>query len=702
VIDTRRCDASDVSRCRGPWPTVAVGNDPSSVAVDRTTDTVFVTNAGDSVDPGTVSVFAGATCNAEDSLGCGRTPVEVPVGVLPVGIYADSANHTVYVPNVDSGNGTTVSMIDSATCNGAHLSECPSTEPPTMTVGAGPDDVDVDQSTHTVYVAQLGGVAVFDADSCNAATQAGCGSVATLTIPSGDAPFAVAVDPVNQTLYTANGDNTVSVFDLRDCNAGDLVGCATQTPTPGTVTVTDSPPGFDGSLWVTVDSANHTVYVPFFHDDALMAFDADDCNSRHLSACAAIVPQEIHTGTEPESAGLDPETQTLYTGNEIDDDVSVIDAARCNAETTTGCRRVPPTIAFAQPAGSVDDPGVHTVYVPSQTGGVGMLNTDTCNAAHPGACPGAPVTFAAEDVPNAAIVNPLTHTLYVANAGNGSDGSVSVVDDRTCNARTQTGCISSSTLEVPAGAAPVAVDVDLATNTVYVAAIGFGGFGTPTYLYVFNGATCDATARTGCSQAPVGVHLGTGVATVAVDQATNTAYVAITPSFGTNTPGTVAVVDGATCNGTVHTGCSSPIASIPVGVDPSQIGVDQATDTVYTANDEDSDYQGTASIINGATCNSTDRAGCSQTAATTAVGFGPFDLTVDQARNQVWVANSQDTSISVIDGAACYGQHENGCARPWPKRSVLDYPDSVAFADGADTAYVGGVATGISIVPITP
>jgi DNA-binding beta-propeller fold protein YncE len=59
----------------------------------------------------------------------------------------------------------------------------------------------------------------------------------------------VQVDPANQTLYTANGDNTVSAFDLRSCNAADLAGCATDTP--GTVTL--PAPGFEVTLWVAVD-----------------------------------------------------------------------------------------------------------------------------------------------------------------------------------------------------------------------------------------------------------------------------------------------------------------------------------------------------------------------------------------------------------------------------------------------------------------
>jgi hypothetical protein len=40
VIDDRRCSARDVSRCKGPWPTITVGNLPAGVAVDQKTDTV--------------------------------------------------------------------------------------------------------------------------------------------------------------------------------------------------------------------------------------------------------------------------------------------------------------------------------------------------------------------------------------------------------------------------------------------------------------------------------------------------------------------------------------------------------------------------------------------------------------------------------------------------------------------------------------
>jgi hypothetical protein len=182
VIDERHCQADEVSRCEGPWPTLTVGSDPnadpSAVAIDRQTDTLYVADANDN----TVAVFNGATCNALDHAGCGQTPATVPVGAFPVQIFADPDNHTVYVATVGN-NGTgppDLSMIDSATCNATDLAACPTTQPPTVNVVAAPNAIDVDLANHTVYVTVFGvlsGWTVFDADTCNATDQNGCGDL---------------------------------------------------------------------------------------------------------------------------------------------------------------------------------------------------------------------------------------------------------------------------------------------------------------------------------------------------------------------------------------------------------------------------------------------------------------------------------------------------------------------------------------------
>src|SRR5215471_8067583 len=303
VIDDRHCNAQDVSRCKGPWPTITVGDLPAGVAVDQKTGTVYVIDAG----ANTVSVFNGATCNALDTSGCGQKPATVPVGPAPLALFDDPADHTVYIANCGSacqGSGaasTMVSMLNTATCNATDLAGCPASPPPTFTVGANPIHVVVDQASHTVYVTTFGdhpaqnGWAALNARTCNAVVQSGCGRIGRLMgDPAG--PNAAEVDPANDTLYTANFDNTISAFSLRHCHAGDLGGCASDKP--GVVTF----PGFfmEHDLFVAVDVPRHSVYVSYQADDSLIVVDTDACNGSHRAGCAALRPPTIHTGADPQ------------------------------------------------------------------------------------------------------------------------------------------------------------------------------------------------------------------------------------------------------------------------------------------------------------------------------------------------------------------------------------------------------------------
>jgi DNA-binding beta-propeller fold protein YncE len=711
VIDTRRCRAQNVSRCQGPWPTITVGNLPSGIAIDQRTDTVYVTNVGDN----TVSVFNGAICNAIDASGCGQTPAEVPVGLQPIQLFADAANHTVYVANSDNGAGdsTTVSMIDSATCNATDLAACPTTEPPTVDVGAAPDDIDVNQATHTVYVTTIGalnGWSVFDANTCNATVQSGCGSIGTLPgDPSG--PNAGAVDPANDTLYTANFDNTISAFDLRHCNAADLAGCATETP--GTVTPFPNS-GFEHNLWVVVDSANHTVYAAYQKDDTLIAVDASVCNGRHLAACATFTPPTVHTGADPESVILDEHTQTLYTANEVDDSVSVIDASRCDAQTTSGCRH--PASAFASPPGALAaDAAVHTLYDTSGANSVSMINTSACNTDSLAGCAQTPATVGVGEFPDAVAVNHRTHTVYVANSGSGTTGTVSVIDARTCNATDQAGCANLQALKVPAGN-PDDIAVDSATDTIYVATITSSG---PDLVSVFNSATCNAGDAVGCGQTPATVAVGSSgdapknsILELAVIRATNTVYAANVFNTGPGSPppflgNRVYVINGATCDAANTTGCGETPAVVtlspnpPVGSNPFAIAVDQATNSIYTANIADGEHPGTVSVINGARCNGQDTSGCDQTPATAQAGFGAAGIAVDHTTHEVYVTNIEDTSVSEINGATCNGSDTTGCGQTPTNVAVGNYPGAIAVSPAVGSAYVANGDNTVSVIPLT-
>jgi DNA-binding beta-propeller fold protein YncE len=700
VIDARHCNSLDVSHCEGPWPTITVGNGtagdlPSGIAIDQKTDTVYVTNVGDN----TVSVFNGATCNAANTSGCGQTPAEVPVGSQPINLFADPGNHTVYVANLGA---TTLSMIDSATCNAADLAACPKTKRPTVNVRAQPITVDVDQVTHTAYVTTIGtgsqnGWAVFNTSTCNAARRSGCRSIGKLVgDPAG--PNDGRVDTANDTLYTANYTNTISAFDLRHCWAGDLAGCASATP--GIVTPFPDPSFREEALNVAVDQPLHTVYVSFVKDAALIVVDTSVCNGRHLAACATLRPPTIHTGAAPQGVVLDSQTQTLYTANTVDNDVSVIDASRCNAQTTSGCRHPAPEVAIPGPGALAADPAVHTTYVTSGAHAVWMINTRTCNARQLAGCAHTPARAAVGKYPAGIAVAPRTHTVYIANFGSGKTGTVSVLNTRTCNATRTAGCARLPTLQVPGGH-PDDITVDTATGTLYVATITTHG---PNLLSVFNAATCNAAATAGCGQAPAVLKVapsdgGNSTLSVTLNQATNTIY-ATNVVYSSQTRHTVYMINGATCNASNTAGCGQAPTEITVGDDPRGLAVDPGTDTVYVANHAAGDYPGTVSVINGATCNGHDTSGCSQTPATTPAGFGAIGVALDQRTHKVYVTNLQDTSVSVINGATCNGSDHTGCGQTPAEDAVGNYPTAIAIGTALGTAYVSNLNT-VSVIPLS-
>ena len=132
------------------------------------------------------------------------------------------------------------------------------------------------------------------------------------------------------------------------------------------------------------------------------------------------------------------------------------------------------------------------------------------------------------------------------------------------------------------------------------------------------------------------------------------------------------MINGATCDPAYTTGCGQTPATVTTGSNPWGIAVDQATDTIYTANIADSEHPGTVSVINGASCNGSDHAGCGQTPASIAVGFGSVGMAIDPTTDAVYVANIQDASVSVIDGATCNGSGIAGCCQAPPKLAVGD------------------------------
>ena len=218
-------------------------------------------------------------------------------------------------------------------------------------------DLHPNELTHTVYVTNDDEngpndgrtMSLLDASECDVSTQSGCSRQGLAKVGVG--PLAVAVDEATNTIFTGNHtinlpggapsrEGIVSVINGRTCDALDLSGCRTHTP--ATVRV-----GW-GPDYEVVDEPAHTLYVANVHGDnttgangelvgTVSVIDTAACNGAHLAACHSTTVATVPTGEYPDGLAVDPRTHTLYVANDGDDDVSVIDTAKCDATDKIGC-----------------------------------------------------------------------------------------------------------------------------------------------------------------------------------------------------------------------------------------------------------------------------------------------------------------------------------------------------------------------------
>ncbi len=691
VIDGRRCDARSVAGCRGPWPTVTVGNEPSAIAVDPDHHTMYVGNNTDR----TVSVVDLRHCRGSDTSLC-RTRATVPVAAGTVGMHLDAVQHTVYVAGYDSD---TVSLIDTTTCNGMTPNRCPTTQVPGFATSDGPGDVDVNQQTHTAYVATLLGFDAFDTRTCNADTQEGCVDLGHFTICDGCyGPFGARVDESTNTIYEGDGDQRVVAVDGRSCNAASLAGCATAPY--GTVDLHG--PRYAHVLGLVVDAARHSVYVLSHKDDHVVVIDTTTCNGSHRDGCALLVPDAVHTGTNPQGIALDAGTHTLYVANLNADDLSVIDAARCSAPDRSGCRRLPDRVRLDTPTAVAVSESAHTAYV--VTGDrITMVDLRTCNSARVLGCAGPHTSLTVGAEPIAVAVDEPRHTAYVAS----SAGTVSVLDTRRCAATTG-GCTVTGALVLPPGR-PGDIVTNTTTGTVYVAVSEAGGTDV---VVAFDASTCDATTTTGCRQSggvlPIGPasDCGNPQATsrlvLALDRPTDTVFAAQNPCDESVVVDSLRVFDGRHCHGGDLSGCHAAVATVRAGPDPFGLAVDEATRTLYSALLGDGERNGAVSVIDVRACNGTVTSGCNQVARLAPSGFGSAGVAVDIDHHDVYVTNEEDASVSVIDGTTCRSGHTTRCARTPTYLPTDDYPGVwIALAPSVSTAYVTSPSMGtLSVLPM--
>ena len=112
------------------------------------------------------------------------------------------------------------------------------------------------------------------------------------------------------------------------------------------------------------------------------------------------------------------------------------------------------------------------------------------------------------------------------------------------------------------------------------------------------------------------------------------------------------------------------------------------THTVYVTNNADGDSPGTVSVINSATCNGTVTAGCSRRFPTMATGVAPLLAAVDAATGSIYVTDFGSAGVTVLDGSRCNATATSGCGAPPCEEAVGSQPVGLAIDPHADTVYV--------------
>jgi len=205
-----------------PVVTVPVGGTPLYLAVNPTTNVIYVSN----LTGNNVSVIDGET---------NSVVATVPVGMAPAHIDVNTANGMVYVANLE---GNSVSVIDGST----------NTVTATITGLSSPLGLAVNSTTNQVFVSNndTNDVAVID----------GATNTIITTVPVENSPMGVSINSKANLIYVANnGSGTISVIS----GASDTVAntfALPQSAAPGNLAVDPKM----NRLFIT-DGTNDAVYV---------------------------------------------------------------------------------------------------------------------------------------------------------------------------------------------------------------------------------------------------------------------------------------------------------------------------------------------------------------------------------------------------------------------------------------------------------
>ncbi len=291
--------------------TIEVGNTPIYLAVNQTTNRIYVSNFLSS----SVSVIDGST---------NTVVATIPVATDPSFIDVNSATNKVYVSNInsvsviDGGNDTVVATItdvsspfgvavdsvtnrvyvaNSAANDVAVIDGASDTVVETIPVGKNPFGVVVDSSANLVYVSDSNesspAVSVIDGAS-NSVIQ-------TFSLPSLAGPGNMALDVALNHLFVVDGTN--EVVYVIDTSTGTLLA-----------TITGGAVHFKGVVGVTVLQPGQSVLVTDINRNAVF----------QISEATLAVKSHFSSGTAPGGIKVNRASHVIYVAEEGSNSVEAI------------------------------------------------------------------------------------------------------------------------------------------------------------------------------------------------------------------------------------------------------------------------------------------------------------------------------------------------------------------------------------------
>ena len=136
------------------------------------------------------------------------------------------------------------------------------------------------------------------------------------------------------------------------------------------------------------------------------------------------------------------------------------------------------------------------------------------------------------------------------------------------------------------------------------------------------------------------------------------------------------------------------IATVQVGVYPIDIAVNSATNRIYVANRGHGVDPGSVMVIEGST---------NSVIGTVTAGFGPCAIAVNSITNKIYLTNSDDASVTVIDGATNTTQTINLGVGNFPCGLAVDAATNkiyVANYDRATVTVIDGATNNTTTIPV--